>query len=229
MPFIYALLDPRAPDAIRYVGFAVNMSKRLSVHMAEAKVERNHRARWIQKLVREGVRPEMRQLEECAAGSEAEREIYWIAAMRAAGHNLTNSTNGGDGSPGYHHDAEARAKISAAKTGTKLSEEQKAAISASLKGNRFAFGKRRTDEQREGMRGHVKSAETRAKHAATITGERNHFFGRKHTADTLTAIAAGISRASKGVPKSEEHRAAMSEAAHLRWAKWRFAQMLEPT
>ena len=51
------------------------------------------------------------------------------------------------------------------------------------------------------------------------SGTENGFFGKTHTEETKLLIAKIIGDAHRGKPKSNEHRAAMAEAARLLWAK----------
>jgi len=48
-------------------------------------------------------------------------------------------------------------------------------------------------------------------------GNANHFFGKKHTAESKAKSGKKISNALKGKPKSDEHRRKQSEAAKRRW------------
>lgn len=93
--YIYALTDPRT-SAVRYIGKSVRPHERLANHCNErADTWRN---RWIQKLLREGVKPGLVILEELPSSADwkaAERR--WIAAAPEHGWHLTNSTSGGDG------------------------------------------------------------------------------------------------------------------------------------
>ncbi|WP_080421237.1 GIY-YIG nuclease family protein [Burkholderia ubonensis] len=96
---IYVLRDPRT-GAVRYVGKTVQtLARRLSAHMLRSAAKRTHRDCWIAGLMAAGFEPVI----ECiaTAGADwAEREQFWIAHYRAAGCDLTNQTDGGEGSPG---------------------------------------------------------------------------------------------------------------------------------
>jgi hypothetical protein len=60
-------------------------------------------------------------------------EIDGIAALKEAGYNLCNITDGGEGVSGLKHSEKAKEAMRQAKTGLKHSEEHKAKISATLK------------------------------------------------------------------------------------------------
>lgn len=156
---IYALFDPREPGRIRYVGKAKDISERMKGHIYLAKVKpTNQRLCWIKSLLVAGVFPQTVILEQVPGDTPWQaREQFWIAMFRAAGHALTNTTDGGDGgassrgkkrpprSPehcakiaawhkGRRASAETRAKMSAARKGKKHSPEHIAHRAAALRG-----------------------------------------------------------------------------------------------
>lgn len=112
---IYALMDPRT-SCLRYVGKAVDVERRLKVHLHEkAKTLKNN---WLKSLKAKGLKPALEVLEEVDGdGSDAER--FWIASLRAAGARLLNATDGGDGFRGRHSE-ETKARMRAAHLGMKM-------------------------------------------------------------------------------------------------------------
>lgn len=99
MAVIYALRCPLA-NAIRYIGKADDAERRLYCHLfGEQKNEyQSHKARWIRKLLRQGLKPELRVIYPVPVGvrwQDAER--FFIASALAMGLPLTNSTAGGEG------------------------------------------------------------------------------------------------------------------------------------
>src|SRR5579872_6757874 len=107
--YIYGLAEG---EEVRYVGISVDPRTRYHVHIWEAKNNhRNHRERWLLKLYNENRLPRMVILE-CGEGSSdgEAAEKKWIAYYRRRGNMLVNSTDGGDGSPGYTHSEETRKK-----------------------------------------------------------------------------------------------------------------------
>lgn len=157
-------------------------------------------------------------LETCPVEMLNEREIFWIAKLNSKVPNGYNLTDGGDG--GSNPSEETRAKMSAAKKGRpaynkgqKMSEEQKAKISANhadCTGKRNSFyGKHHSEEARARMSAAKKgkshkprSQETRAKISAVHKGKK-----------VSEETRAKISASEKGKHVSEETRARMS-AAH---------------
>lgn len=102
---IYALVDPREPEVIRYIGKTYQRpSARLSTHVREAKrrSRRNHRLNWILGLLRLGVTPQLNVLFSGRNSDWVRAERAWIAVCRAAGLPLVNGTDGGDGFAGQH-------------------------------------------------------------------------------------------------------------------------------
>lgn len=95
------------------------------------------------------------------------------------------------------------------KKGTKLSEETRRRISESLKGNTSRKGK-------------IPSEETRRKMSESRKGEKNAFFGKTHSEETMkklyksgTLFKKGMTPWNKGktgLKLSEETRKKMSEA-----------------
>lgn len=94
---VYTLSDPREPDNIRYVGKTVCklLRTRLNQHVCTSKSRSNHTQCWISSLLRIGLRPEIRLLEEVSVTDWERTEIYWISQFRCWGFDLTNSTEGG--------------------------------------------------------------------------------------------------------------------------------------
>lgn len=133
---IYALYDSRSPAMIRYVGKTVDLKTRLVGHICYARrtSKRTHLVQWLRALDSEGLRPGHRILEHgCGPGWE-EAERKWIKTYRREGHNLCNATDGGEGSLGVKLTEAQRAVISAAQKGRKHSLEARARMSAARNG-----------------------------------------------------------------------------------------------
>lgn len=98
---VYGLFDPRQAHAIRYIGFSNNPEGRLRAHLGEARSQSSstHKTNWLRSLQRDGIVAEWRPLAvESSRTAAARKEIELIAAAKKAGHDLTNSTAGGDSS-----------------------------------------------------------------------------------------------------------------------------------
>jgi len=148
-------------------------------------------------------------------------EIKWIQVLREAGHELANLCDGGEGSSGALRSPETRAKMSKAQkgksrsaesckkqsvrmTGKKRSIDFINKISAIQKGNKRALGHKQTQEHRDKL-------------AISKLGNKNHFFGKKHSLDALQKI----SESSKARRASVETRKKMSDARKKHWEKFR--------
>ena len=139
MVHVYALSDERG--AIRYIGITEQtLRARLHRHVSKANTApTTATAKWLRSMAPS--RPEIHCLLQVEKREAAFAERQFIAAMREAGVVLTNSTDGGCGTPGHRKgiamSAEQRQKISAAlkgrSTGPK-SEAHRASLSAARMG-----------------------------------------------------------------------------------------------
>jgi len=119
--YIYELRDPRDKEYNpKYVGITIApLNVRLRGHLEGKKLRTNtYKNNWVKQLSREGLIPTIHLIEEVVGWTLAcEREKYWIAGLRKQGFNLTNSTDGGEGSVGIIAREETRKKLSIATTG----------------------------------------------------------------------------------------------------------------
>lgn len=108
---IYALCDPKT-EAIRYIGKANNLQRRMACHKYEAMSTSNTtwKAKWLRSI---GCKPLVKVLEEVPFERWEEVERRWIAEARRAGAELTNYADGGETSPveGKGHTEEAKVKM----------------------------------------------------------------------------------------------------------------------
>jgi heme oxygenase len=111
---VYVLSDPRY-GTVRYVGKTERtLRERLLEHMSECEIskQRNRKNNWLRKVKRETAGVVARVFTCCASEEEMNRvERQTIAAFRAAGVDLVNSTDGGEGCTGYRHTSETRALL----------------------------------------------------------------------------------------------------------------------
>lgn len=97
---IYALIDPREPDVIRYVGQTQKtLDQRLKEHLRlcvlKAHTHKNH---WLLKVIADGRVPLIRCIETCETREQANvAERAWINFGREQAWPLTNQTDGGYG------------------------------------------------------------------------------------------------------------------------------------
>lgn len=152
----------------KYIGQAYNVERRLYEHEYHLKRGTDKSTALQNAINKYGFDNfEFYILEACEPGQMNDREIYYISKYntndRHHGYNV--SAGGGQGLVGYKWPAEFGRKISAAKKGWVMSEEQKKKIS-------------------NWHRGKSVSEETRRKISAEISGEKHYMFGKKHTEET---------------------------------------------
>lgn len=185
---IYALVDP-TNDCVRYVGKSDNPCKRLVQHLSEARQgSTTRKSRWLLKLERIALRPEIHILEEVPQEEWILAEQEWIAHYRSLGIDLTNLTDGGDGTIGYVADplvTARRAEMLRGVTRKPHSEETKLKISIK---NKLRVGRPHTPEAR-----------------AKISARQ---IGRK----MLPHVAEALRKANLGARRSDETKRKMSEA-----------------
>jgi len=136
---VYGLVDPR-DHTLRYVGKSTSGYKRPKQHFCRyythgMPYKNWYVYRWIRKLQREDVKPEIIVLEYCEADDLDFWEIWHIAYWKGLGCRLTNATAGGEGIKGrkwtdaQRKAASERAKGNTNRRGSKISQESKDLIS----------------------------------------------------------------------------------------------------
>jgi hypothetical protein len=129
--FIYCLRHPIAKE-VRYVGKTVDIKAREKSHRQLGKTRCDN---WKRSLLKDGLWPEMEVLETVPVGANwPERESHWIAHFKEQGANLTNLTDGGEGTHGRVITDAYREKLRKAFTGRHIPQEQREQISKSLTG-----------------------------------------------------------------------------------------------
>lgn len=100
--YIYKLIDPLTNE-IRYVGKTKkSLIKRLYEHLTLRNLKSNtHKNNWVKKLLNLNVKPKIELIEVVTENNWIDKEIYWIKILRENGCNLTNTSDGGEGSFGY--------------------------------------------------------------------------------------------------------------------------------
>ena len=218
MACVYALSSSLDPDAVRYVGRSNedDGTVRLRKHLWETRRgTRSHKCNWSNSVQSAGGVIVSTVLESGLSYTESGiREVFFIANYRGRGFDLTNLTDGGDGTVGLVFSAERRKNIGDATRGKikgPYTPEHCANISA-------------------GKMGGIRSGETRARISATLTGRTlppehcaaisDGNMGRTVSAETRKKI----SDAQKGEPHSPEH----CENLRLAWVKRRAREKLVP-
>jgi hypothetical protein len=132
---IYGLVDPRTQQ-IKYVGKTnQSLGKRLSQHVHHYGVKRrNRQSCWIANMLKNGVKPEIVEIEQTDETSWQEAEIFWIAYFRSIGADLKNWRQGGLGSTGRKLSESHKQKLREFSTGRKHSETSKKLMSEKKKG-----------------------------------------------------------------------------------------------
>jgi hypothetical protein len=100
---IYGLVDPITKQ-IRYIGKSSYGLKRPKEHFKPSNylTQKNHKAHWIKSLIEQGLKPGIVILKEASTEAElSQLEIDTIREYKEKYGNLTNSTDGGEGSLGW--------------------------------------------------------------------------------------------------------------------------------
>lgn len=90
---IYSLTDPRI-KRVRYVGATGNLKARYAGHCSPSKDSATYE--WVMDLRKEGLKPEITEIEVCHHTIWEEREIFWCAHFSNGDMPLLNRSAGGD-------------------------------------------------------------------------------------------------------------------------------------
>lgn len=215
--YIYDLSDPRT-GCVRYVGKSVNPTARLATHIREARRGNPvHSKRWIDGLLKHGLRPVLSILEEVPDEKANEAEMFWIASLKLAGADLTNRTNGGDGqSKGYQWSTESKQKLSNSIKGKKRSDEQKQRMREAF--NRPEVRRKRSDITRARMADPAQRAVAQAgMRGKKMTEEAKRKISEKWTAERKAKHAAE----KRSLPFDDRWKSQLSAALKARWNRYR--------
>lgn len=127
--YIYALIDPNTQQ-VRYIGKTKYLNKRYNAHINDSK--KSHKTNWIKSL--KPLVPELFILDVCDDLSWVNLEQYWISQFKTWGFDLTNVTEGGEGSSGMKLSETHRNNISNGLKGRVVTTETRLKISQSNKG-----------------------------------------------------------------------------------------------
>lgn len=214
----------------RYVGSAKLIRRRWGVHRHHLR-KGNHHSFKLQRAWRKYGENSFafRLLEECEPSLLIEREQFHMESLRPA-YNVAKQAGGGGGPMSEA----AKEKVRAAnrrRTGSKMSAESRARISAAKLGNTSTRGKKQSPEhvakRAAAHRGRKRSPETRAKIAAKAKGRKFVRFndeyrtklsaaskGRMPTAEHMAALQQGR----RNLVYTDEHRAKLAAQTKARWA-----------
>lgn len=170
--FVYGLVDPRNGE-LRYVGKSSIGIKRPRVHqLARGRVGRTKKDSWLKSMYSDGATvPSIIILRVCANDVEVlAHEVLLIALFRNAGFNLTNLTDGGDGSSGHKQSPETVAKRLSKTKGMKRTPEFCDAIRKRMLGK--PFPPEAKEKQRIRRLGTTLSSECRMKMSLAHKGKK---------------------------------------------------------
>lgn len=112
--YIYTLSDP-ITNEVRYVGKTNNLKTRFYNHLKAKK--KSYLSSWIINLKNKNLRPIIEVVDECELNDWNFFEKYWISQFKTWGFNLTNLTEGGEGTYGYSHTDISKEKMSNTRKG----------------------------------------------------------------------------------------------------------------
>lgn len=200
---IYGLVDPQTKE-VRYIGKTIQtLNRRLYKHIYDSKYlieSKTHKNNWIRKLTSLGLKPEIILLEENINSDWSKIEIDYIKKYKELGCNLTNSTEGGEGQHGRLMSDETKAKISIANKGKVRDIETRKRISNARTG--IVLSEETKNKISESKKGCTHTLESNLKRSEKMKGDKNHFYGKKHSKDVLSKISSvnkGNSNRSKKV------------------------------
>lgn len=174
--------------------------------MARAGKKRTHSSKWIRSLLAVGQEPVLRIIETCQQDVADDREVFWIAQRRSEGFNLTNHTDGGGGTRGWHPTDETRANMSRSRKGMVVSEATRLLMSASISASKQEGKGCRvwTDEERAALtarnkgntynKGIACTATRKAQVSAKLSGElgTNASTSNEKAAEIRALHASGV-------------------------------------
>ncbi|HKC75729.1 MAG TPA: hypothetical protein VKF37_16250 [Chloroflexota bacterium] len=143
--YIYGLTEPGEPWNVRYVGKAQQkrgeshaqaIERRLRAHIRDVRTHVGagyRKINWLRHVLDQGPTPGFTLLDAGDAQTWADLEKWHITAHRAAGFDLVNETDGGDGLAGYIYTLEQRLAMSRSRTGKKKAPAHAAKLVAGLR------------------------------------------------------------------------------------------------
>ncbi len=166
---IYVLTEPSGE--IRYIGkTSAPLSERISDHLSDARRgKKSYKNNWIRQLFSKCVLPKIELLGE-VEGQGCIEEQAWIDYGKKEGWQLTNLTNGGDGTSGYHHTEEYKAKMKIFKRRENLSPETLAKMRIVHSGIKHT--EEHKEKIRKAMQGRIINQEWRRKISLANIGKK---------------------------------------------------------
>ena len=211
---IYVLIDPRTEE-IRYVGrTSKKPEERLFGHIYRSN-RGCHKDRWIRQLRRAGLVPRMVVIQRVPLLCWREAERYWIGHFNSIGCPLTNSAEGGEGTPGCITSEKTRARMRAAWVirRTRPTTPRRPHTEETKERLRQATLKQFEDPKaREAVSKVHTGKQISAEHRAIVSAAATKRWAEWRATGTKTSdeTRAKISAARTGKPLSDEHKAALS-------------------
>ena len=108
--FIYGLCDPDTNE-VRYIGKSNSPKKRILDHIYSCNDSITHKNNWIKSLLKDGKKPILKVIDEVPIIDWQMWETYYIKKYRDAGHNLTNHSDGGNGTTQHDYNTIEKMKL----------------------------------------------------------------------------------------------------------------------
>lgn len=218
MIYIYGLRCPLA-GVIRYVGKSQDPSKRLRGHLTGANTHayRHHTSRWLRKLIRLGLAPELLILHEVKPEEKwQDVERQFIAEAKRRGWDLTNSTAGGEGLDYLDPSEKARYLENLSASVKKVQRERPEILAAMRQGGIKSWSENRASRVAAIAAGWTD--ESRAQHRAKMDAVRQTPEFKKAKSIGQKNAWATNRHAYLKAHLSPEARASKSEGAKRSWA-----------
>ena len=201
---IYGLMSKNDSE-IRYVGKTTKrVYDRLANHKNDAKrsPKPRHLLHWMKMVGVENVTYVI--LEKCPIGNKdylSYAERYWISSLKEMGKNLTNHTDGGEGTSGYRWSDESRKRLSESAKGRHAGSRNP------------RYGVRGPDHPMYGIKGENHPGFGYKDTPERLEAKRVYASGRTHSEESRKKI----SDFHRGKPKSEETKLKLRLSAHKRF------------
>lgn len=202
--YIYTLSCPLS-NRVRYIGMTKNLKERYANHLCVDSKSSSYKNSWIKSLKSKNLKPIMEELDSSDSLEEIfQLEKYWIAQLKTWGFNLTNLTEGGEGTFGNIKTIETRLKLS------KSLKEKYSKESHKLKGIKWDNLRKLQKSNETKLNTKVmaelnKTHQTNKKSIIQLSLNLDYiqeYESIKQASDTLTIASSGISIALNKLDKS---------------------------
>ena len=108
--FIYGLCDPDTNE-VRYIGKSNSPKRRILDHIYSCNDSITHKNNWIKSLLKEDKKPSLKIIDEVPVVDWQMWETFYIKKYRDEGHNLTNHSDGGNGTTEHSYNTIEKMKL----------------------------------------------------------------------------------------------------------------------